>query len=151
MTRLTGFRFKSLDKPVDMALFTVTDAKPEEILERFPDGSPNVVVRRNGAGADVFVSKPELTAHLLHRLAVLAGVHLYLPADEVGKATLWATRGVGADGCVLELQAMEDATLHLHFPSAKPVRDAVSGLFVGQGPVLPLTLAKGEVRVLITE
>jgi hypothetical protein len=151
MTRLTGFRFKPLAKPVDQALFTVTDAKPEEILERFPDGSPSVVVRRNGAGADVFVSKPELTAPLLHRLAALAGVHLYLPENEVGKATLWATGGIGANGCVLEVQAMEDTTLHLRFPSAKPIRDAVSGKSMGTGPILPLTLAKGETRVLIAE
>ena len=151
MTRLTGFRFKPLAKPVDQALFTVTDAKPEEILERFPDGSPSVVVHRHGAGADVFVSKPELPAPLLHRLAALAGVHLYLPENEVGKATLWATRGVGANGCVLEVQAMEDTTLHLRFPAARPIRDAISGQPLGQGPVLPITLAKGETRVLIAE
>ena len=151
MTRLTGFHFKPLPKPVDQALFTVTDAKPEEILERFPDGSPSVVVRRTGAGADVFVSKPDLTAPLLYHLAALAGVHLYLPESEVGKATLWATRGVGTYGCVLEVQSMEDTTLHLRFPSAKPIRDAISGQVLGQGPVLPITLAKGETRVLIAE
>lgn len=150
MTRLTGFRFKPLAKPVDQALFTVTDAKPEEVLERFPDGSPSVVVRRRGAGADVFVSKPDLTAPLLHRLAALAGVHLYLPADEVGKATLWATR-IRDDAYVLEVQAMEDTTLHLRIPSVQPIRDAISGQPLGQGPVLPLKLAKGETRVLIAE
>ena len=151
MTRLTGFRFKPLEKPIDHALFTVTDAKPEEVLERFPDGSPSVVVRRASAGTDVFVAKPELTAPLLHRLAVLAGVHLYLPAAEVGKATLWATGGVGNDVCVLEVQAMEDTTLHLRFPSAQPIRDAISGRSLGQGPVLPLRLSKGETRVLMAE
>ena len=150
MTRLTGFRFKPLAKPVDQALFTVTDAKPEEILERFPDGSPSVVVRRAGAGADVFVSRPELTAPLLHRLAALAGVHLYLPESEVGKATLWATR-IRDGVCVLEVQAMEDTTLHLRFPSTKPIRDAISGQTLGPGSVLPLKLAQGETRVLLAE
>jgi hypothetical protein len=97
MTRLTGFRFKPLAKPVDQALFTVTDAKPEEILERFPDGSPSVVMRRHGAGADVFVSKPDLTAPLLHRLAALAGVHLYLPESEVGKVAIGAQARIVLD------------------------------------------------------
>ena len=97
------------------------------------------------------MSKPELTAPLLYRLAALAGVHLYLPENEVGKATLWATRGVGVDGYVLEVQAMEDTMLHLRFPAAKPIRDAISGQVVGQGPILPLTFAKGETRVLIAE
>ncbi len=150
MTRLTGFHFKPLAKPVDQALFTVTDAKPEEVLERFPDGSPSVVMRRHGAGADVFVSKPDLTAPLLHRLAALAGAHLYLPESEVGKATLWATR-IRDNACVLEVQAMEDTTLHLRFPSAQPIRDAITGLPLGQGSVLPLKLAKGETRVLLAE
>ena len=108
-------------------------------------------MRRTGAGADVFVSKPDLTAPLLYRLAALAGVHLYLPENEVGKATLWATDGVDANGCVLEVQAMEDTTLHLRLPSAQLIRDAISGQPLGQGPILPLTLAKGETRVLIAE
>ena len=96
------------------------------------------------------MSKPDLTAPLLHRVAALAGVHLYLPESEVGKATLWATR-IRDNACVLEVQAMEDATLHLRFPSAQPIRDAISGQPLGQGPVLPLKLAKGETRVLIAE
>ena len=48
-------------------------------------------------------------------------------------------------------RAMEDATLHLRFPSTKPIRDAISGQALGNGPILPLSLAKGETRVLIAE
>ena len=107
-------------------------------------------MRRHGAGADVFVSKPDLTAPLLHRLAALAGVHLYLPENEVGKATLWATR-IRDGACVLEVQAMEDTTIHLRFPSAQPIRDAISGQPLGSGPVLPLKLAQGETRVLLAK
>ena len=104
-----------------------------------------------GAAGLVLADRPGWDREELHRLAVLAGVHLYLPAAEVGKATLWATGGVGNDVCVLEVQAMEDTTLHLRFPSAQPIRDAISGRSLGQGPVLPLRLSKGETRVLMAE
>jgi len=46
---------------------------------------------------------------------------------------------------------MEDTTLHLRFPNAQSIRDAISGQPLGQGPVLPLKLAKGETRVLIAK
>ena len=69
----------------------------------------------------------------------------YLPADEIGKATLWAADLGGTH--VLSLQALETGILHVQTGEGD-VFDALTNEKVGMGPTLSLDLIANQVRVL---
>ena len=150
MTELTGFAFiPHVGKEKGMGIFTVKIERGDEILARYGDGVPSLVVRRNAwGGQDVFAGDPNgLSARRLRELADRASVRCFLPKDEVGKATLWATDGV--DGRhVLSLQALESGTLHI-LTGGGEAHDAETGERVGSGPVVPLSLKSTDVRVIV--
>ena len=131
--------------------FYAADAKPEEVWATYPDGHAALAVRADAfGGGDIFLGVPELASEMAHAFASVAGVPCYLSREDVGKACVWATGGTNAnaDVGVFAIQAMQDAKIRLRFPVWGDVRDALTGETVGSGPVLPLDLRQGEVRVL---
>jgi len=118
-------------------LFAV-QAAPDEILATYADGSAAVALRKSARGTDVFLGVPQLTPELVHALARQAGVHLF---TETG-AAVWA-----ADG-YLSIQAHVAGPLEIDTGKEGPVTDALDGAPLGQGPVVRLDFAQGEVRVL---
>lgn len=131
--------------------FCAADAKPEEVWAAYPDGRAALAVRADSfGGGDVFLGVPELAPEMVRALASLAGVPCYLSREDVGKACVWAAQGTDAnpDSGVFAIQAMQDATIRLRLAAWNDVHDALTGEPVGNGPVLPLELRQGEVRVL---
>jgi hypothetical protein len=86
----------------------------------------------------LFVGAPGLTPDLLRLAARKAGVHLYTESD----------CNVYANGPILGLHAAKDGPVTVDTGRRGPVRDALSGDKVGDGPKLTLPLKKGETRVL---
>ncbi|MCY2950808.1 MAG: hypothetical protein NTU53_02390 [Planctomycetota bacterium] len=117
-------------------LFSVM-AAADETLATYSDGTFAVAVRRSEKGIDVFIGVPQLTPELVRALAKMAGVHMFTE----GKATVWAAEGY------IVLQAHETGPLVLNTGRQGRVIDALDGKTLGDGPELPLTLKKGEVRV----
>jgi hypothetical protein len=118
-------------------LFSAT-ASADETLARYSDGTPAVAVRRSAKGIDVFIGVPQLTPELVRALAKLAGVHLFTE----GKATVWAAEGY------ISLQAHETGPLVLNTGRPGKIVDALDGKALGDGPLVTLTLKKGQVRVI---
>ena len=63
-----------------------------EIIGRLKNGEPGLLLRDVNGCKIVYSAAPTLPAHLLRRLAELAGVHFYLNTDDV----VWASRGMVA-------------------------------------------------------
>lgn len=149
MEELTGFaHVPRLAKSKYDGVFTVRTERGDEVLARYSDGAPSVVVRRNTWGGwDVFVGAPDvLRAPLLRRLADWAGVRSYLTASDVGKATLWAAE-IGPGRHVLSVQALETGRIHV-CTDGVDVFDALTGMKIGVGPQVELDLEATQVRVL---
>ena len=125
----TGFGIKSPVKP----LFAVADAKPEEILATFSDGSAAVVMRGN----TMFVGAPGLTSSLLRIAARKAKVHLYTETD----------CNVYANGSALVLHGAADGPVKLRFRKNCTVTDLLDGSAMGKGSTLELPLKLGETRI----
>jgi len=160
MEKLTGFEMKELVGVQAMAtptaagrklgilkpfgitrslrpLFAAANAKPEEILAVYPDGSAALALRRIGRGASLFVGPPVLTSELLRAAARIAGVHLYSQTDCC----------IYANGPFLALHAVEDGPLTIDTGAPGPIRDVMSGKTVGQGPKLMLSATRGDTHV----
>jgi hypothetical protein len=118
-------------------LFSVA-APGAEVLATYTDGSPAVAVRRDPSGTEVFLGVPQLTPELVHALAKAAGVHLFTPPGPA----LWASDGY------LSVQAQQTGPLLLDTGRAQPIKDALDGAELGQGPKVSLPLIAGETRVL---
>ena len=119
-------------------LFAATDAKAEETLAVYPDGSAAVALRRTKDGGSLFVGVPGLTAELLRLAARQAGVHLFTETD----------CNVYANGPYLVLHAAEDGPLHINTGHPGSIMDMMSGKKIGVGPDLSLVIRKGTTRVL---
>ena len=120
-------------------LFAVTDAKPEEILATYPDGSAAVVLRRKGAGGDLFVGVPGLTSDLLRLATRVAGAHLFTQHD----------CNVQANGPFTSLHAAQAGRLEINTGRAGPVRDLLTGEKLGDGPVVGWDAKFGESKILV--
>jgi hypothetical protein len=116
------------DGPVDQSLFT------------YPDGSTAVAfsAKTKDRAASFFVGAPGLTSELLREAARRAGVHLYTEADS----------NVYANGPFMALHASQDGLLQVDFGQTGPVKDLLSKQLIGNGPVLSLSMRRGETRVL---
>ena len=79
-----------------------------------------------------------MTSEVLRLAARLAGVHLFSQAD----------CNVCANGPFLAVHAAQEGPLELDLGRATPIRDALSGDTIGQGPRCTLALRRGETRVL---
>lgn len=119
-------------------LFAPVDAKPDETLFVYPDGTPAVALRQTGGGHSLFVGPPGLTSELLRLAAMKAGVHLFTRTD----------CNVYANGPYLVLHAAADGPVEIDTRSHAPVIDLVTGEALGGGPHLTLELRRGETRGL---
>jgi hypothetical protein len=120
-------------------LFAVADAKPEETLAVYPDGSAAVVLRQGpGGAASIFAGAPGLNASLLRLAARQAGVHLYTDRD----------CNVYASGSAVVLHGAADGDVAVHFRRSATVVDLLDGSTLGRGSVVTLPLKLGETRVL---
>ena len=134
MNRLTGFTCRRVARAVEEKagwepMFTVAEELDVEVWSRWHDGSPRVAVRRDGKGWSVFMGRPEFyRPALLRRLAAQAGVHLFLPDAEVGKAHVWSRNGR------LLVQATGDGPVRLVFPDG---RSKTLTLRKGQCEIVP--------------
>jgi beta-galactosidase len=126
-----------VERPV-RPLFAATDAKPEETLAVYPDGSPAIAMRRQPDGWSLFVGVPGLTSELLRLAARQAGVHLFTSVD----------CNIQANGPFISVHAAQDGPLELDLGSAGAVQDALTGESKGNGPRCTLPLKRGETRVL---
>ncbi len=126
-----------VEKPIK-PLFAAVDARPDEILAVYPDGSAAVALRATDSGDSLFVGPPGLTAELLRAAARRAGVHLFTQTD----------CNVYANGPFLALHAAEDGPLELDTGRTAPVRDLMTGETLGPGPKITLKLKMGDTRVL---
>ncbi|MCX7046833.1 MAG: beta-galactosidase, partial [Candidatus Sumerlaeota bacterium] len=164
MRELTGFRMKKLSvvkslatptaagakmgltapfgtaKPIS-PLFAAADAKPEETLAIYPDGSAAVALRRSEGGLSLFVGPPALSSELLRLAARQAGAHLFAESD----------CNIYANGPYLALHASQDGPLEVNFGMARVVNDLLTGERAGQGPRITLPLKKGDTRIFAVE
>ena len=119
-------------------LFAAADARPDEVLATYADGSAAVALRRTPGGPSLFVGVPGLTSELLRVAARTAGVHLFTQRDA----------HVYANGPFLVVHAAQAGPLMLDTGRTGPIVDVLSGRTVGQGPRLSVILAGGESRIL---
>lgn len=161
MEKLTGFRMKKISQVAAMALpadagkklglhtplgigkvmeplFAVKDATPEETLATYPDGSVAIAMRRTADGISLFVGPPGLSSELLRLAADQSKIHIFTRTD----------CNVYANGPFLVLHGSQDGSLVVDTGTPAPLFDAMSGENVGNGPLWPVTLKKGETRVL---
>jgi hypothetical protein len=161
MKQLTGFEMKlaSLPKPAVTLtargkslglektfggekavkpLFAAADAKPEEILATYADGSVAIALRRTPGGPSLFVGAPGLTSELLRLVAREAGVHLFTETD----------CNVYASGRFLALHASQDGLVAVNVGKPAQVTDVLSGEPAARGPRFTLQLKRGDTRVL---
>jgi hypothetical protein len=127
-----------VERPV-RPLFAATDAKPEETLAIYPDGSPAIALRRQPDGWSLFVGVPGLTSELLRLAARQAGVHLFTQVD----------CNVQANGPFVAVHAAQDGPLELDLGSAGAVHDAMNGESLGDGPRFTQPFKRGETRVFL--
>jgi hypothetical protein len=119
-------------------LFAAADARPEETLAVWPDGSAAVAWRTGADGGSLFVGPPGLTAQLVRLAAQRAGVHLFTRGD----------CNVYANGPYLVLHASQAGPVELDTGRAAPVLDLLTGDTIGPGPRLSLPLEYGQTRLL---
>jgi hypothetical protein len=161
MDELVGFKTKRLEKinawaePTELGkklgieagfgvknpitpLFAAEDAKPEETLAVYSDGSAAVVMRQGTAGeTSVFVGPPGLTSSLLRFAAKKADIHLYTNQD----------CNVYANGSVVVLHGAADGSVNVDFGKSLQIIDLLDGTVAGKGPVLNIPLKLGETRI----
>ena len=125
-------------------LYRVADAKANETLATWPDGSAAVAVRRNakGRGWSVFCGIPAMTPELIAYVGRLSGAHAHLPREMVGKAVVWPGNGF------VTVQAIEDSSFTLDMNRTGRIVDAISGRSYGDGPLVKVTLSAGDVLAL---
>ncbi len=126
-----------VDQPVK-PLFAAVDAKPEETLAVWPDGSAAVALRRLPDGWSLFVGPPGLTSELLRIAAKRANAHLFTDAD----------CNVYRNGPYLVLHASKDGDHKIDTAGNSPVVDLLTGKTIANGPRFTLPLKKGDTRVL---
>ncbi|MDR2754940.1 MAG: beta-galactosidase [Planctomycetaceae bacterium] len=131
----TGFGVKNPMKP----LFAVEDAKPEETLAVYADGSVAVAMRQGKSGETaIFVGVPGVNSSLLRLAAKKAGVHLYTDQD----------CNVYANGSAVVLHGSADGPVNVNFGKTVTVTDFLDGSVLGKGSTLTIPLKLGETRVL---
>ena len=120
-------------------LFAVADARPEEILATYPDGSAAVVLRKESDGTNtLFVGTPASTPELIRAAARLAGVHLFTDKNCV----------VYANDPYVLLHAASDGPIDIDFGRKGRIVDFLRNAELGVGPKLTLVLRKGDSLLL---
>jgi len=122
-------------------LLAAADARPNETLATYADGSVAVALRKTPDGQSMFVGPPGLTSQLLRIACRRAGVHLFTAVD----------CNVYRNGPYLVLHAAQDGRLGVDTGSARPLHDILTGKSLGHGPKITLPVHKGDTRVLMIE
>ncbi len=126
-----------VERPIE-PLFAAVDAKEEEILAVYPDGTAAVALRQTPRGDSLFVGSPGLSCELLRGAARRAGVHLFTQTD----------CNVYANGPYLVLHGSDDGRLEIDTGGSGPIRDLISGEELARGAKVGLMLKRGETRIL---
>ena len=137
-----GLEELSVKDPV-APLFAVADARPEEILATYSDGSPAIAIRADadGTGASVFVGVPNVSPALIRALAERAGVKPYTHDECI----------LYASGPLVVIHATHDGLIRLNRPAhvgSAPLRDVLTGETLGSDPTVELNLRLGDTRIL---
>jgi len=119
-------------------LFAATDAKPEEILATYPDGSAAIAMRKGTSGNSIFTGVPGLTTEFVRLAAKSARVHLYTDTD----------CNVYENGPYLSLHASKNGPITLNTGRTAVVMDILTGEKLGKGPTITLNMKLGQTRVL---
>lgn len=119
-------------------LFAAGDARPDEMLATYPDGSAAVALRRAPSGPSLFVGPPGLTSELVRVAARVAGVHLYTNTD----------CNVYANGPFIAFHASHGGPVEVHLRRPGKVRDVSTGALIGTGKSVRLRIKRGRTRVL---
>jgi hypothetical protein len=119
-------------------LFAAIDAKPDEILATYPDGSAAIAIRKGTSGNSIFTGVPGLTTEFVRLAAKSAGVHLYTDTD----CNVYGT------GPYLSLHASKDGPITLNTGRSTVVMDILTGEKLGKGPTTILNMKLGQTRVL---
>lgn len=122
-------------------LFAVADARPEEVLATYPDGSAAVALRRGEEHTALFVGPPRLTPQVLRIAARAARAHLYTETDCV----------VYANAGYIGLHGTRDGPVTLHLRAPGRVVDAYTGSELGAGTRVAVPLQRAETRILRIE
>ncbi len=110
----------------------------DEILAKFSDGSPAVVLRKSGKHPQLFCAVPEIPRSLYKYMMKLAEVHIYTN-DEAA---------VYANGNYISVTALKDGPVKLDIPSSEKIYDAVEDKLLGTAPALELDMKKGDIYLL---
>ena len=126
-----------VNQPVN-PLFAASDAKPNEILATYPDGSTAIAMRSRKSGISIFSGAPGLTSNFLRFASRKAGVHLYSDVD----CNIWA------NGPFMSLHASQDGPVRINTGHKSVVTDVLTGKPVAKGPIFTLNLKRADTRVL---
>lgn len=119
-------------------LFAAADARGDEVLATYPDGSAAVALRRTPTGPSLFVGVPGLPSELLRLAADAGGVHLFTRVD----------CNVYANARFLALHASGDGPVEVETGASDGVVDVMTGEKLGKGPRVTVPIRRGETRVL---
>ncbi len=122
-------------------VFTVEDAKPEEVLVRYADGSPAMVMRTMpGGGHSIFLGFPAMSQEIVHIAARAAGAPIYTDQGPV----------MFANEKMIVLHGSKPGTdsVRLQLPKTAEVLDCYDNKDMGKGTRFDLKLDWGKTRVL---
>lgn len=135
-----GLKDNANEKERPDYFFAAIDAKPNEILAVYPDGSAAIAVRHlPEGGCSIFCGIPRLTTELIRIAAKKANVHLFTKVD----CNVFANRSL------LVLHGAQDEEM-IEVDTGKPdlIYDALLNKPLGKGPVIKFPLKFGETKIL---
>ena len=116
----------------------VADARGDEALATYPDGSVAVAIRKTSSGTSIFVGTPQLSVQLIRMAARAAGAHLY--ADNAA--------AVFANGPFLAVHATRGGPVAIDTGKATEIVDVIGGGRLGKGPKVTIDMSAGDTRVM---
>ena len=125
-------------------VFTVEDAKPEEVLVRYADGSPAMVMRTMpGGGHSIFLGFPAMSQEIVHIAAQAADAAIYTDQGPV----------MFANDKMIVLHGSKKGTdsVRLHLPKSAVVFDYYENKDIADGTQVDLNLDWGKTRVLLLQ
>ncbi|MEN6317430.1 MAG: beta-galactosidase [Syntrophaceae bacterium] len=130
--------------PSIQTLFTVTDAKPEEILATYSDGSPAIVLRKMKEGGNsIFIGCPLVNRELITEVARLAGAHIYTEQQPV----FYSNNQL----IVLHGSIHPNDNVKLHFKKKVEIWDYLNKKSLGKASEFTIPLQWSETRILLID
>ncbi len=125
-------------------VFTVEDAKPEEILIRYSDGSPAMAIRSMPkGGCSIFLGFPAMSKEIVYLAARSANVPIYTEQAPV----------FFSNGRMIILHGSKEGSdnVRLHLPKSADLFDCFNNEDLGKGSNFDLKLDWGKTRVLLLD